>query len=321
MLQRAAGVPDQLSRADFEQLQLQRLGFDFRKIQDLVDDVEQVVGRVPCQRQVFLLRRSVLGVHGQLGHAHNAVHGGANFMAHVRQEFTTHAVVLFGLFLGLDQHSLGVFDGRKILHHPHKMHLIVHPHLADGQAQREQLAILASTMEHTRLVDDLLFTRALVGQHVIVMSLPIFGAHQPVNFLANELLGGVAKNGLCGGIALDDQAMGVGHHNGLWHRLENAVQLAFTQTHLPLNLLALVDFFAQLLDRGTPLGGQFARCEQRLAESPHRQPHQEQAQKEQGQKDHKGAVEDARAGDLPLRDRQHHLQCAAHISGFPIGSR
>ena len=75
------------------------------------------------------------------------------------------------------------------------------------------------------------------------------------------------------------------------------------------------------LDRGTPLGGQFARCEQRLAESPHRQPHQEQAQKEQGQKDHKGAVEDARAGDLPLRDRQHHLQCTAHISGFPIGSR
>ncbi len=67
-------------------LQLHFAGFNPGKVENVVDDMQQRLGRTHHQRQVIALIGTERGIEAQLGHANNAVHGGANFMAHIRQE-------------------------------------------------------------------------------------------------------------------------------------------------------------------------------------------------------------------------------------------
>jgi hypothetical protein len=90
----------QVERHPFDE-QLARL--HFRKIEDVVEDREQGVGRVAYRVQVFTLQRRELGQQRELRHADHPVHGGADLVAHVGQEFTFRPARRFGRIACLAQ--------------------------------------------------------------------------------------------------------------------------------------------------------------------------------------------------------------------------
>src|SRR5580700_6875561 len=66
------------------EIELSRL--DLRKVQNIVDDGKEGLRRKSNEPEVFSLFGSEVGIQHELGHAEDAVHRGANFMAHVREE-------------------------------------------------------------------------------------------------------------------------------------------------------------------------------------------------------------------------------------------
>ena len=68
-------------------------------------------------REVPLLAIEVRAQH-QLGHAEHAVHGGADFVAHIGQKFRFGARREFGLVAGRYQTFLDVFLHRQLLGKP-----------------------------------------------------------------------------------------------------------------------------------------------------------------------------------------------------------
>ncbi len=67
--------------------QIQFPGFDFGKVQNVVDDGQQGVGAAAGRLDVFALFVGQFGVQQQGGHANDSVHRRANFVAHVGQKF------------------------------------------------------------------------------------------------------------------------------------------------------------------------------------------------------------------------------------------
>ena len=61
-------------------------GFDLREIEDVVDDGEQGPAAVASHRGELTLLGRKLGAQEQLGHADDAVHWGADLVAHVGQK-------------------------------------------------------------------------------------------------------------------------------------------------------------------------------------------------------------------------------------------
>ena len=64
-------------------LQFHFAGFDTREIKNVVNDVQQRLGRTHHQRKVITLIGVKRGIKAQLRHANNAVHRRANFMTHI----------------------------------------------------------------------------------------------------------------------------------------------------------------------------------------------------------------------------------------------
>ena len=67
-------------------LKLQFAGLDFREIQDVVDDAQQRARGVVDLAHIVMLARIELGFEGQIRHAQDRVHGGADLVAHIGQE-------------------------------------------------------------------------------------------------------------------------------------------------------------------------------------------------------------------------------------------
>ena len=114
-LAHAAGVAAQLARQAGRDVGHQRTqvkghrvdqqlaGFDFGEVQDVVDDGQQRFGRALDQQQVaalFVVQRTV---EHQIGHADDAVHRGADFVAHVGQKLAFGSAGGFGSVFGFAQ--------------------------------------------------------------------------------------------------------------------------------------------------------------------------------------------------------------------------
>ena len=69
---------------------------DLREVEDVVDDAEQGVRRVPHGLRVPALHGGQVGVEQEPNHPNHAVHRGANLVAHVRQEGALGLVGLLG---------------------------------------------------------------------------------------------------------------------------------------------------------------------------------------------------------------------------------
>ncbi len=73
-------------------------GLDFREIEDVVDDAEQVLARAPDLVEVTALTRRHVGLQREMRHADDRVHRRADFVAHVGQEFRLGARGILGQF-------------------------------------------------------------------------------------------------------------------------------------------------------------------------------------------------------------------------------
>ena len=111
VLEGLGATVDQVGQVERNMFQLQRLAFDAREVEDIVDHLEQMLGGLGGQRRVFGLLLGHLGGFQQLQHAQYAVHRRAQFVAHHRQEVRLRIVGALGFFTGLDQlrHGLLLF--------------------------------------------------------------------------------------------------------------------------------------------------------------------------------------------------------------------
>ena len=91
-------------------LHAQLARFNLRKVQNVIDDAQQVLTRAVhfCDEVALLVIQ--MGLQRQVAHADDDVHGCANFMAHIGKKFG------FGLARGIRLHHLP-FQGNIQLAH------------------------------------------------------------------------------------------------------------------------------------------------------------------------------------------------------------
>ena len=104
-------------RADLQRLFVhQHLArFNAGKVENVIDNMQQRLGRAHHQREVFPLLRVELGVQTELGHAQDTVHRGADLMAHVGEKGAFRLVCLAGHFCRLNRQQLGLLAAGNIL--------------------------------------------------------------------------------------------------------------------------------------------------------------------------------------------------------------
>ncbi len=109
------GVLQQVAQVEGHAVEHQLAGFDFREIQNLVDDTQQAVGGFFDGAQVIQLSRGHFAFLQQMGETENAIEGGANFVAHVGEEFRLDAAGLESFFTRQVQLDVLDFDGFQVL--------------------------------------------------------------------------------------------------------------------------------------------------------------------------------------------------------------
>ena len=96
-------IAHRVAQIEINGFKVQLAGLDLGKIENVVNDAQQCVGRRAGQTQVFGLLGLEIGVQRQLQHALHAIHGGADFMAHVGQELALGAACGLCRFFGCAQ--------------------------------------------------------------------------------------------------------------------------------------------------------------------------------------------------------------------------
>ena len=122
-----------------------------------------------------------------------------------------------------------MLDGCEILHHTNVKVCVVYTRFFDRDTHRKQGAIFAHTCHHTRLIHQAFTTGLRIGFEVAIVRLTLLALHQRVDVLPFQGLLRKTKNLCSGQVALHDTPVRISHHNGLWHRGKNAVELAFAQ--------------------------------------------------------------------------------------------
>ena len=89
-----------------DRLQGEFAGLDFGEVQNIVEDPQQRLCGRPGQGQVFPLLGGEVGVQQKVRHAQDAVHGRADFVAHVGEELTLGTIGRFCGYAGLDLRRL-----------------------------------------------------------------------------------------------------------------------------------------------------------------------------------------------------------------------
>jgi hypothetical protein len=134
-------------------LQAQLAGLDLREVEDVVDQAQQRLAAGAADVEVPSLLHRQLGVEQQGGHADHAVHGRADLVRHVGQEFAlggagllgTHGQ-LAGLRRGLLEPAVALEQvGRALPHLPLRLHL---PAPQEGHEHHEQHAERAAPHRH-----------------------------------------------------------------------------------------------------------------------------------------------------------------------------
>jgi hypothetical protein len=118
------GLLDGVAQAEVDALQFQLARFDFGEVQDVVDDSQQRFrGPRYGLGQATLTRRQIRAAQ-EFRHAHDTVHGRANFVAHAREEFALRPTrVLRGVFRargfidGAGQFAIGIAEIHRALGH------------------------------------------------------------------------------------------------------------------------------------------------------------------------------------------------------------
>ncbi len=107
-------VADDVADPEVDLLDLQLAGFDLREVEDVVDDRQQRLARVPHRLRVVALAGVEIGLEQQVGHADDAVHRRADLVAHVGQEVGLQPRGLRGLVAGVGHRRFGAGLGRDV---------------------------------------------------------------------------------------------------------------------------------------------------------------------------------------------------------------
>ena len=91
---------ERIAQIDIQLLEFELAGFDFREVQNVVDDGQQRRAAVADGLCVITLQAVKLRVEQELGHAEHAVHRRADLVAHVREKFALRAIGGFCNLLG-----------------------------------------------------------------------------------------------------------------------------------------------------------------------------------------------------------------------------
>ena len=84
--QQSNHAPNLMAQIEVNRFQAEFARFDFRKVENVVDDAEQSVSALLDRLSLVALFGGQLCVEQEVGHAVNAVHGGADFVAHIGQK-------------------------------------------------------------------------------------------------------------------------------------------------------------------------------------------------------------------------------------------
>ena len=115
-------------------------GFNFREIENVVDDPEQRFRRPLSSRQVLPLLHRKVRFQRQLRHAQHAIHRRANLVTHVGQEFALQAGGVFGPLLGRTQFAIDTHQLRRL-----RRHLLLKP----SAMQRQLLVATGDLLQHS----------------------------------------------------------------------------------------------------------------------------------------------------------------------------
>ena len=85
---------------EFDEIDLHFTGFNFGKIEDVVDECEESFTAGPDGFREEALLAGKIGVEEESCHTDNSVHGGPDFVAHVGEKLAFGAVGGFGLVMG-----------------------------------------------------------------------------------------------------------------------------------------------------------------------------------------------------------------------------
>ena len=102
MHQQGAGF-DQLAQLGGHALQLQPVGLDLGEVQDVIEDAQQRHAGLVHRVKHAVLLRAEISLLQHVEHADHPVHGGADFVAHVRQKLRLGAVGGVGQGAGLGE--------------------------------------------------------------------------------------------------------------------------------------------------------------------------------------------------------------------------
>jgi len=87
---------ERLAHVEVVGVDVELASLDLREVEDVVEDLEQALGRPVDRLDVPALLGRQLSVECQLGHADDAVHRGADLVAHVREELALCAIGTVG---------------------------------------------------------------------------------------------------------------------------------------------------------------------------------------------------------------------------------
>ena len=96
---RLHGCVKALAQSERSGIDLELACFDLREIEDVVDDLQQRIGRGLHHTEVIPLLAGQFGIEGQFGHTEDSVHRRANLMAHVGEELALGTAGGLGGFL------------------------------------------------------------------------------------------------------------------------------------------------------------------------------------------------------------------------------
>ena len=105
-----------LTDIEVQVLEHQMAGLNFGKVQDVVDQVEELTPRFPEDPHVLALFRDQRRFPQQVRHADDRVHWRAYFVAHSREEIALGAVRILGSLLGFLRFRLSLLPLGGVLH-------------------------------------------------------------------------------------------------------------------------------------------------------------------------------------------------------------
>jgi len=104
------GEVETLADVEGAEVEFDAASLDLREVEDVVDDDEEGVGGDLDGLEVLALLEGEVGLEGEFGHAEDAVHGGADLVAHVGEELALGAVCGLGDLLGLFEDAVAAAD-------------------------------------------------------------------------------------------------------------------------------------------------------------------------------------------------------------------